>query len=141
MVHRAGIEEAWCCVSNQKYSTVAERIIANSYVSNELTYNGTGCWIWLDSYTNTGYGRMNFRYKRGPRKGKVYSMKAHRAAVQHMTTKRVTPKTVIMHLCNNRACVNPAHLQGGTQRKNVRQCVAEGRRKTPFRDPEMKRAI
>jgi len=84
---------------------------------------------------------MNFRYLRGPRKGQHYQMSAHRAAIQHMTTKRVTPRMVVLHLCNNPACVNPEHLQGGTQRKNVRQCVADGRHKTPFRDPEMKVAL
>ena len=121
-----------------KYETVAERIIANSAISEELTYNGTSCWIWTGAVNSYGYGRMNFRYKRGPRKGKHYQMLAHRAAVQHMTVRRVTPRTVVMHLCNNTACVNPAHLKGGTQRKNIQQCVADGRHKTPFRDPEMK---
>lgn len=119
-----------------RYDTVADRIIANSAPSDELAYNGTPCWIWLGAVNANGYGRMNFRYKSGPRKGKHYQMLAHRAAVHYMTPRRITPRMVVLHLCNNPSCVNPAHLQGGTQRKNVQQCVREGRHKTPFRDPE-----
>lgn len=121
-----------------KYASVAERILANSVPSDELFHDGTPCWVWLGATNANGYGRMNFRYKSGPRKGKHYQMLAHRAAVHHMTTRRITPRMVVLHLCNNPSCVNPAHLKGGTQRRNVQQCVRDGRHKTPFRDPEKK---
>lgn len=124
-----------------KYKTVADRIVANSVLSDTSQYDGTPCWEWVGARNSFGYGRMNFRFKQGPRKGQHYQMLAHRAAIHHMTERRVTKRTVVMHLCNNPACVNPAHLKGGTQRKNMKQCVADGRHKTPFRDPEMKRAM
>lgn len=126
---------------SKKYANLGERIIANSVLSEESFYNGTPCWNWIGAIkinrSGMKYGSMNLRYKSGPRKGKVRSAKAHRMSVEAFhENKRITPKTVVMHLCNNSLCVNPAHLLGGTQKRNVRQCVKDGRHKTPFRDPE-----
>lgn len=129
-----------------KYATLGDRIIANSILSQDQTYKGTPCWNWIGAVrtNNRGvkYGSMSFRYKSGPRKGKVGTAAAHRMSVKAFHKgKRITPKTVVMHLCNNSLCVNPAHLLGGTQARNVKQCVKDGRHKTPFRDPDKKVAL
>ena len=34
---------------------------------------------------------------------------------------------VLMHLCHNSACVNPAHLEIGTQQQNIAASVSAGR--------------
>ncbi|WP_415915280.1 HNH endonuclease [Qipengyuania flava] len=34
---------------------------------------------------------------------------------------------VVLHSCNNRACVNPSHLKWGTQRENMQQAILQGR--------------
>jgi hypothetical protein len=34
---------------------------------------------------------------------------------------------VVMHLCDYKQCVNPKHLQAGTQSENIKDCVAKGR--------------
>lgn len=120
-----------------KYSDIGERIIANSVISNDSFYNASPCWIWTGkkdiNRSGMPYPVMTMRYKRGPRKGKVYNARVHRESVKFFNGKRVTPRMVVLHLCNNTLCVNPAHLLGGSQKQNVRQCVKDGRHVTPFR--------
>lgn len=120
-------------MGRSKYANLGERLIANSMLGDMPTYADQPCWIWTGEVNRNRsgmlYGRLSMRYKSGPRKGKVRKIAAHRASVQAFHQgKRITPKTVVMHLCNN-----SAHLMGGTQVKNVRQCVKDGRHKTPFR--------
>lgn len=115
------------------YESMAERIIANTVLCEDYFYNGSSCWLWIGALNSSGYGKLNTRFKRGPRKGKVKSGLAHRVALVEFTGRRLTTKSVVLHLCNNRRCCNPAHLKGGTQRANVRQCVADGRHFTPFK--------
>lgn len=89
------------------YPSLAERLIANSI--------------------SMLYGKFMTRFTRGKNKGKVRTMLAHRVAVRELKGRYVSPRQVVMHLCNWSLCINPAHLVGGTQRKNVRQAVREGR--------------
>lgn len=116
-----------------KYPSLAERILANTMISADSFYDGTPCWIWMCSRNSAGYGVLTRRFKRGPRKGKVGRFLVHRVAVVELGGRKLTARSVVMHLCNNPLCCNPAHLKGGTQRQNMKQCVADGRHFTPFR--------
>lgn len=80
---------------------------------------GPGCWEWTGSRNPVnGYGQFH------PTKHTNY--RAHRFAYE-VSVGPIPPGMLVMHACDNRRCVNPAHLSLGTQLDNMRDAVAKGR--------------
>jgi hypothetical protein len=66
------------------------------------------CWTWTALTNRDGYGRFWFQGR-----GQL----AHRVA--HVLTIGEIPKGMeVDHLCRNRACVRPSHLEVVTRREN-----------------------
>lgn len=69
------------------------------------------CWVWLAGRSSGGYGK--FRLSR-PRR----MVSAHRFSYEQVV--RPIPEGLTLdHLCRNRACVNPAHLEPVSHRENI----------------------
>ncbi len=79
----------------------------------------TDCWDWTGSMRSNGYGD----YWDGTR-----NCMTHRLAYELAHPEvRLTEQEVIRHSCDNRRCVNPAHLFKGTQDDNMKDMVEKGR--------------
>ena len=71
------------------------------------------CWNWLGSLDRDGYGRVRYNGRR---------TRAHRIAYE-LAIGPIPAGLVIDHLCRNRRCVNPDHLEPVTSQENTRRGV------------------
>ena len=90
---------------------------ADQWFWSKIKKVDSGCWEW-QGYRQHGYGMVaKFNGKRETR--------AHRIA--YWLTHGVMPKNLILHSCDNRCCVNPAHLREGTHYDNVIDAIERRR--------------
>lgn len=75
------------------------------------------CWVWNGAVDGSGYG--SFGHKKPFQRGYL----AHRYAYEKLRAP-IPEGLQIDHLCRNRGCVNPAHLEIVTQRENMNRGMA-----------------
>lgn len=79
------------------------------------------CWEWKGPLNQKGYGYFEVRTK------KTRSRRAAHRCVYEFLVRSVPKDKCCCHRCDNRKCVNPAHIFIGTYRENWLDMVAKGR--------------
>jgi len=69
----------------------------------------SGCWQWVRPLDN-GYGRFQFKRK---------TTLAHRQVLAFTDPERLASAQQVDHLCRNRGCVRPDHLEMVTLKENA----------------------
>lgn len=69
------------------------------------------CWIWMGSLNGQGYADIKISGK---------SHKVHRLMYERHREK-IPEGLVIDHLCRNRGCLNPEHMEPVTSEENTRR--------------------
>jgi hypothetical protein len=77
----------------------------------DKTTNPVGCWEWTGTLTRDGYGMFHVEGKR---------YRAHRYIFG-------STSNLIRHTCDNRKCVNTAHLIVGSNKDNSQDMVLRNR--------------
>ena len=119
---RIQVSRGWCDLHYRRWLRTGdpERLERIRYESDEARFwskvNRRGpddCWNWIARHTaNGGYGTIQI----GGRAGSF--VRAHRYAYE-LLAGPIPAGLQIDHLCRNRLCVNPAHLEPVTQQENI----------------------
>lgn len=98
---------------------VATALVASDRWQSRVSIDQeTGCHLWQSTKSSAGYGVIGINYQT------VYT---HRLAKVAALGRDIDRHMVIDHLCRNRLCCNPDHLDVVTDQENLlRQRLANG---------------
>ena len=102
-------------VGTRARGTVEERFFTG------FSKSDNGCWNWQRRLVGKGYGTIGLGGK-GAKQKLVHrlSYEIHKGPIPE--------GMVVMHKCDNPRCVNPDHLEAGTQSQNIKDAFARGRK-------------
>jgi len=83
--------------------------------------DGDECWIWQGYFSPRGYGVIHWRGR---------TIQAHRFSLESAVGP-LKDGELARHKCDNPPCVNPQHLEPGTQQDNMDDMWRRGRGSPP----------
>jgi hypothetical protein len=86
----------------------------------------SGCWLWIGTIADTGYGVLSVREEKNGKQSRRY---AHRISYE-LFVGPIPVGLEIDHKCRVRSCINPDHLEPVTRRENLRRGIQHNRLKT-----------
>ncbi len=97
--------------------TVTDKLKARFFAKVQKSTDADGCWLWAASTREAGYGCIKIER---------HIWDTHRASwVIH--NGEIPDKMFVLHNCDIRSCVNPAHLFLGTHQDNMDDASEKGR--------------
>lgn len=78
----------------------------------------SGCWLWTGARAGD-YGQTHHAGRH---------MLAHRRSYE-LSCGPIPQRMNVLHRCDNKSCVNPDHLEVGTQKKNMQDAILRGRQR------------
>lgn len=99
-------------------ATLTESVMRRIWAKTMIT--PAGCIEWTGARASNGYGRIGFG-------GDSSTAVVHRLTYVWATGEDIPAHLPdIDHLCRNRACINPTHLEPVTRRENIRRGIGRG---------------
>lgn len=91
------------------------------HLAENFEVDDNGCWVWTGRLQSEGYAAMTWK------QDGIYHIPGGHRVVLHAIGQPVPRDKVVDHLCRNRACINPDHLEVVVQRENIlRSPIAPG---------------
>lgn len=84
-------------------------------LANRILLSADGCWLFTGARQSRGYGSVGI--------GNGRTALAHRVAYE-ATVGEIPDGMTIDHLCLNKTCLNPEHMQVVTRAENTRRAHA-----------------
>ena len=84
----------------------------------------SACWLWTGAAQEGG--RVGSEYKQGRFKIEGKSYLVHKLSLEAHLGRKLGAGMITRHICTNSLCVNPKHLQEGTQKENCVDMIRDG---------------